>query len=87
MPDLPLSVACDRNDRTQALFDGDVSPVGIALLASGILYFLVAGKYLLPQAKEKSTGAPPRLRRAVAGLGARIARDEAGRTGLVGSAA
>lgn len=40
----------------------DVSPVGIALLASGILYFLVAGKYLLPQAKEKSTGAPARTK-------------------------
>ena len=40
----------------------DVTPVGIALLASGILYFLVAGKYLLPQAKEKSTGAPARTK-------------------------
>lgn len=40
----------------------DVTPVGIALLASGILYFLIAGKYLLPQAKEKSTGAPARTK-------------------------
>jgi di/tricarboxylate transporter len=40
----------------------DVTPVGIALLASGILYFLAAGKYLLPQAKEKSTGAPARTK-------------------------
>ncbi|MGK2924029.1 MAG: SLC13 family permease [Lysobacterales bacterium] len=46
--------------QTFGLFD--VTPVGIALLASGILYFLVAGKYLLPQAKEKSTGAPARTK-------------------------
>ena len=29
MPDLSLSVACDKNDRTQSLFDGNVSPVGV----------------------------------------------------------
>jgi len=40
----------------------DVTPVGIALLASGILYFLVGGKYLLPQPKEKTTGAPARTK-------------------------
>jgi len=28
MPAIPLSVACDRNDRTQALFDGEVTPTG-----------------------------------------------------------
>jgi di/tricarboxylate transporter len=32
------------------------------LLASGILYFLIAGKFLLPRAKEKSTGAPARTK-------------------------
>lgn len=40
----------------------DVAPVGIALLASGIVYFLVAGKFLLPEPKEKSTGAPARTK-------------------------
>jgi di/tricarboxylate transporter len=40
----------------------DVTPVGIVLLASGILYFLIAGKFLLPRAKEKSTGAPARTK-------------------------
>jgi di/tricarboxylate transporter len=41
-----------------------VAPIGVALLASGILYFALAGKYLLPKAKEKekSTGAPARTR-------------------------
>jgi di/tricarboxylate transporter len=40
----------------------DVTPIGIALLAAGILYFLVAGKFLLPEQKEKSTGAPARTK-------------------------
>jgi len=40
----------------------DVTPVGLALLASGILYFLVAGRFLLPEQKEKSTGAPARTK-------------------------
>jgi di/tricarboxylate transporter len=39
-----------------------VTPVGVALLASGILYFLVAGKFLLPESREKSTGAPARTK-------------------------
>ena len=40
----------------------DVAPIGIALLISGVLYFALAGKYLLPVAKEKSTGAPARTK-------------------------
>jgi di/tricarboxylate transporter len=40
----------------------DVAPIGVALLISGILYFALAGKYLLPEAKEKSTGAPARTK-------------------------
>ena len=43
----------------------DVTPVGIVLLAAGILYFLVAGKFLLPKAKAKSTGAPANTRWAI----------------------
>lgn len=38
----------------------DVTPVGIALLISGILYFLVAGRFVMPETTEKSTGAPAR---------------------------
>jgi di/tricarboxylate transporter len=40
----------------------DVTPVGLALLASGIIYFLVAGNLLLPEPKEKATGAPARTK-------------------------
>jgi len=40
----------------------DVTPVGLALLAAGIVYFLVAGNFLLPAPKEKSTGAPARTK-------------------------
>jgi di/tricarboxylate transporter len=40
----------------------DVTPVGIALLLTGVVYFLVAGRYLLPAAAEKATGAPARTK-------------------------
>jgi di/tricarboxylate transporter len=46
--------------KTFQLFD--VLPVGMALLTVGILYFLVGGKYLLPEQKEKSTGAPAKTK-------------------------
>ncbi|NYT00199.1 MAG: SLC13 family permease [Methanocellales archaeon] len=36
----------------------DVTPIGIALVASGILYFLFFGKYVLPVKKEKETATP-----------------------------
>ena len=39
-----------------------VSPVGLVLLASGILYFLVVGKFLLPKPREKATGAPAKTK-------------------------
>jgi di/tricarboxylate transporter len=38
----------------------DVMPVGLSLLTAGILYFLLGGRFLLPDAKEKATGAPAR---------------------------
>jgi di/tricarboxylate transporter len=48
---------------TLATFDlFDVMPVGLALLTSGILYFLLAGRFLLPEDKEKATGAPARTK-------------------------
>ncbi|MGD8346292.1 MAG: SLC13 family permease [Lysobacterales bacterium] len=40
----------------------DVTPVGIVLLISGIVYFLIAGKFLLPKPKEKTTGAPAKTK-------------------------
>ncbi|SFV86282.1 sulfur deprivation response regulator [hydrothermal vent metagenome] len=33
-----------------------VTPIGIALVITGILYFVVAGKYVLPTVKEKKEG-------------------------------
>jgi di/tricarboxylate transporter len=36
----------------------DVTPIGVALLLAGILYFLVGGKFLLPSPREKSSGVP-----------------------------
>jgi di/tricarboxylate transporter len=40
----------------------DVTPVGIALLVSGILYFLLLGRWLLPVRKEQALGAPARTK-------------------------
>jgi di/tricarboxylate transporter len=40
----------------------DVTPVGIALLTAGVLYFLLAGRWILPKVKEKATGAPARTK-------------------------
>ena len=40
----------------------DVTPVGLALLAAGILYFLLAGRFLLPQTKEKASGVPAKTK-------------------------
>jgi di/tricarboxylate transporter len=40
----------------------DVTLIGLALLSSGILYFLLGGKYLLPEAQDKASGAPARTK-------------------------
>lgn len=40
----------------------DVTPVGVALLSAGILYFFFAGKYVLPEQKEKVSGVPARTK-------------------------
>jgi len=40
----------------------DVAPVGLALLATGILYFLTVGTWLLPANKTESSGVPARTR-------------------------
>ena len=40
----------------------DVTPVGIVLLISGIIYFLIVGKFLLPEPRVKATGAPSKTK-------------------------
>ena len=40
----------------------DVTLIGLALLSSGILYFLFFGKWLLPTSKEKSRGSPAKTK-------------------------
>ena len=40
----------------------DVTPIGLALLASGIVYFLVFGRWLLPSANEETSGSPAKTK-------------------------
>ena len=40
----------------------DVAPVGLALLVTGILYFLTFGKFLLPENKIESSAVPARTK-------------------------
>jgi di/tricarboxylate transporter len=40
----------------------DVAPVGFALLVAGILYFLLVGKWLLPENRAEPTAAPARTK-------------------------
>jgi di/tricarboxylate transporter len=40
----------------------DVAPVGLSLLAAGIVYFLVVGKWLLPVNKIEATAVPARTK-------------------------
>jgi len=40
----------------------DVAPVGLALLAAGIVYFLIIGKWLLPVNKAESSAVPARTK-------------------------
>jgi len=40
----------------------DVAPIGLALLASGIIYFLIVGKWLLPENKAETSAAPARTK-------------------------
>jgi di/tricarboxylate transporter len=39
-----------------------VTPIGLVLLIAGILYFLVAGRFLLPVPRERATGAPAKTK-------------------------
>lgn len=45
----------DQQMRTFELFD--VTPVGLALVATGIIYFVIAGRFVLPANKSEGTGA------------------------------
>ena len=45
----------DQKMQTWSLFS--VTPIGLALVASGILYFVLFGKYVLPSVSTKSTAA------------------------------
>ena len=45
----------DQKMQTWSLFSG--TPIGLALVASGILYFVLFGKYVLPSVSTKSTAA------------------------------
>ncbi len=40
----------------------DVAPIGLALLVSGIIYFLIVGKWLLPENKIEASAAPARTK-------------------------
>ena len=40
----------------------DVTPIGLALLTAGILYFLLLGRWLLPNHETKKSGAPSRTK-------------------------
>ena len=40
----------------------DVTPIGVALLAAGILYFVIGGRLLLPETREKPSGVPARTK-------------------------
>ena len=46
----------------EALHLFDVTPVGLALLATGIAYFAIGGRLLLPKPDEKTAGAPTRTK-------------------------
>ena len=43
----------DQKMGTYGLFD--VTPIGLALLATGIIYFVLLGRFVLPQVKSEST--------------------------------
>jgi len=45
---------------TMHLFE--ITPVGLALLASGIIYFVALGRFLLPAKQDKSSGSPARTK-------------------------
>jgi di/tricarboxylate transporter len=47
------ALPADQQMKTWELFS--VTPVGVALIATGIIYFVVAGRYVLPKTKSESS--------------------------------
>ncbi len=45
----------DQQIKSFGLFD--VTPIGLALIATGILYFMICGRFLLPKSKMESPSA------------------------------
>jgi len=50
-----VALPADQQMQTWSLFS--VTPIGLALVATGILYFVLAGKYVLPSITVESTAA------------------------------
>lgn len=48
------TLAADQQMQPFSLFS--VTPIGIALVATGIIYFIVAGRFVLPKIKDTDTG-------------------------------
>ena len=49
------NIPADQQIKSFGLFD--VTPIGLALVATGILYFMICGRFLLPKNKMESTSA------------------------------
>ena len=49
----------DQKMQTFGLFD--VTPIGIALVLTGIAYFMIAGRFVLPSRKKESKGGAPAM--------------------------
>ena len=50
-----VNLPADQQIKSFGLFD--VTPIGLALVATGILYFMICGRFLLPKNKMESTSA------------------------------
>ena len=50
-----VALPADQQMQTWGLFS--VTPIGLVLVATGILYFVIAGKYVLPSVSTESTAA------------------------------
>ena len=52
-----VALPADQQMQTWSLFS--VTPIGLALVTTGILYFVLAGKYVLPSVSTESTAPSP----------------------------
>ena len=52
------NTALPDNQKMEAWGIFSVTPIGLALVATGILYFVIAGKYVLPKTKSESNTKP-----------------------------